>query len=137
MVKLKIKNKSFGYTECVFSNSYQVGDLLNMLSDISSDAIHAVKSIKVEADKNIIGKEYEVYDNSYCINIASGEKALLAKCACISSELEASFIIVNKPYVQRVKTFFDNSVDCLFVNVKSTKTGKVYRVLFGENAVRG
>ena len=135
MVNLKIKS-NFGYFDCV-CNCHQANDLLDMLSEIPNDAIHAVKSIKVEADKNVIGKEYEVYDNSYCINIASGKHALLAKCACISSELGAKFIVANKPYVQRVGTFIDKSVYRLFVNVESTKTGSVYRVLFSENAVRG
>lgn len=135
MVNLKIKS-NFGYFDCV-CNCHQANDLLDMLSEIPNDAIHAVKSIKVEADKNIIGKEYEVYDNSYCINIASGKNAELTKRVRIESELGAKFIVANRPYVQRVKTFFDKSVYRLFVNVESTTTGSVYRVLFSENAVRG
>lgn len=76
----------------------------------------------------MIGKLYDPYDNSYCINVRTGESALLTKGVCDEDERCASFTIVCEPYKEKI--YFCGPHIETFVNVKSSKTGNIYRTLF-------
>ena len=89
---------------------------------------------------NIKGKYYIPEDNSWCINVNTQEDAFIAKDCCNQSEKDAIFIIDKAPYIAKVE--FDvhenEKRKCVktFVNVKSLKTGNIYRVLYNINNVQ-
>ena len=77
---------------------------------------------------------YKISDNSYCINVETGERAWLVQehdeyYSPDKNEDGALFEIVSEPYVEQVKIFYKYE-DRTFINVKSSLTGNVYRVLF-------
>lgn len=134
MIKLMIEDNVYNKFECVFTDSYRATNLLMMLSSIRKDATYSVKDIKVETDKEVIGKEYGVYDNSYCINLANGKHSYLvqkdgAYYSPDEDEKGAKFIIIKKPYIEKITNAI-GSFYHIFVNVVSTKTGNFYRVLY-------
>lgn len=136
MVKLTIEGHVYNKFECVLTDSYRASDLLDMLSSIHKDETYSVKNIEVETDKEVLGREYDVCDNSYCINLANGKSANLAQdyYSTDKDERGAKFVIIKKPYVKKVTTAV-GSFYHIFVNVVSTKTGNFYRVLYNENHV--
>lgn len=139
MIKLTIEGKVYNKFECVLADSYRTNDLLMMLSSIKEKETYSVKNIKVETDKEVLGREYDVRDNSYCINLANGQSADLvqreSEYYCPDKdEKGANFIIIKKPYVKKVSNSL-GSFYHIFVNVVSTKTGNFYRVLYHENHV--
>ena len=85
----------------------------------------------------IIGKLYEPYDNSFCINCRNGKSALLVQLdngfTPDREERGATFIIMCKPYDEDV--YFCGVRTYTFVNVKSSNTGNIYRTLFNEKSV--
>lgn len=136
MIKLTIEGNVYNKVTCVLENSYRANDLLRMLSSIPTNDTYSIKNIKVEIDKEILGKEYNVCDNSYCINLANGKDAALVQkvesyYSPDKNEKGARFFIVKEPYIER--THFDFYV--IFINVVSTKTGNIYRVTYNENCV--
>lgn len=140
MIKLKIKNRVSCEFECVLSDSYRALDLLRMLSSINEDEIYSVENIEIETDKNVLGKKYEVRDNSFCINLENGKESHLLQVKdehYVPNEDEdgAKFIIVKNPYVKKVCVPCVGNFYMIFVNVMSTKTGKFYRVTYNENSV--
>ena len=80
--------------------------------------------------KPSVGDFFKPFDNSYCIDLETGEQAYITPTYCYPCELGASFKIVNEPYWSLAKNVFDIFNPYLFVNVISTKTGRYYRVLF-------
>lgn len=82
---------------------------------------------------------YKVFDNSYCINIENGNFANLVQdhdeyYSPDKNEDGATFEIVSEPYVEQVN-IFSKYEDRTFVNVKSSLTGNVYRVLYEEGEI--
>lgn len=139
MIKLTIEGHVYNKFECILEDSYRANDLLKMLSSIRKDETYSVKNIKVETDKDVLGREYDVCDNGYCINLANGKNAYLVQreSACYSpdkDEKDARFFIVKKPYIKKV-TNAVGSFYHIFVNVISTNTGNIYRVTYNENCV--
>ena len=139
MIKLTIEGKVYNKFECVLADSYRANDLLRMLSSIHKDDTYSVKNIEVEIDKDILGKEYDVCDNSYCINLANGKNTYLVQkvgpyYSPDKDEKDARFIIVKKPYIKKV-TNAVGSFYLIFVNVVSTKTGNIYRVTYNDGCV--
>ena len=78
-----------------------------------------------------VGDFFKPFDNSYCIDLETGNDAYLTPGYCWYYEGSASFKIVEKPYWTLAKNLFGKFTPYLFVNVISTKTGRYYRVLFG------
>ena len=83
---------------------------------------------------------YNISDNSYCINITNGNKALLVQIhddyyTPDIDEDGAKFEIVSEPYSQEVFTGYKDYVTEIFINIKSTLTGNIYRVLYYENNI--
>ena len=83
---------------------------------------------------------YNISDNSYCINIVNGNKVLLVQehdedYSPNKYEDGAKFEIVSKPYSQEVFTGYKDYVTEMFINVKSSLTGNIYRVLYYENNI--
>ena len=79
---------------------------------------------------------YRVYDNSYCININTGICANLvqehdAYYRPDPSEDGAIFTICSNPYDKYIKIYGLKK----FINVKSSRTGNIYRVLYNESAI--
>ena len=84
---------------------------------------------------------YKVGDNSYCINISTGNYASLVQAhdawySPDKNEDGALFEVVSKPYEEHIyeinpyyKHYYGRKT---FVNVKSSLTGNVYRVLYYE-----
>lgn len=139
MIKLMIEGHIYNKFECTLADSYRANDLLKMLSSIHKDETYSVKNIKVETDKEVLGREYDVCDNSYCINLANGKRAQLVQkdgpyYSPDEDEKGAKFIIVKKPYIKKV-TDAIGSFYHIFVNVVSTNTGNFYRVTYNENCV--
>lgn len=139
MIKLTIEGKVYNEFDCVLTDSHRANDLLMMLSSIPNDRTYSVKNIKVETDKEVIGREYDVCDNSHCINLANGKRASLVQrkekyYSPDAAEDGAKFIIIRKPYIEKV-TNAVGSFYYIFVNVVSTKTGNFYRVIYHENFV--
>lgn len=134
MIKLTIEGKVYNKFECVLENSYRANDLLRMLSSIPMHNTYSVKNIKVETDKEVLGREYNVCDNSYCTNLANGKHTHLVQKAGPyyspdENEKGAKFIIIKKPYIEKITNTI-GSFYHIFVNVVSTKTGNFYRVLY-------
>ena len=77
-----------------------------------------------------VGDFFKPFDNSYCIDLETGNDAYLTPGYCWDYEVGASFKIVEEPYWSLVKNVFGKFTPYLFVNVISTKTGRYYRVLF-------
>lgn len=139
MIKLMIEGHVYNKFDCVLEDSYRANDLLKMLSSIHKDETYSVKNIKVETDKEVLGREYDVCDNSYCINLANGKNAWLVQkdgpyYSPDENEKDARFFIVKKPYIKKV-TNAVGSLYCIFINVVSTNTGNIYRVCYKENCV--
>lgn len=80
--------------------------------------------------KPSVGDLFKPFDNSYCIDLETGNQAYLTPTYCCPCEVGASFKIVDEPYWSLAKNVFDIFSPYLFVNVISTKTGRYYRVLF-------
>lgn len=83
---------------------------------------------------------YEVNDNSYCINVITREQALLVqghdnRYSPSKNEDGAIFEIVSEPYYEAVKTIGDKYKTYEFINVKSSLTGNVYRVIYRKSQV--
>jgi len=83
---------------------------------------------------------YEVFDNSYCINIKTGKYASLVQdhdewYSPNKNEDGAIFEIVSDPYYDSVNIIGDEFKTCNFINVKSSLTGNVYRVLYRESKI--
>ncbi len=82
---------------------------------------------------------YKISDNSYCINIETGEPAWLVQqhygyYSPDKNEDGAIFEIVSEPYVEHVK-ILSEYIDRTFINVKSSLTGNIYRVLYCEDHI--
>lgn len=140
MIKLTIESKLYTNFECVLSDIFRANDLLNMLSSIPDNNNYSVKNIEIETDKQLIGREYDVRDNSYCINLCSGECASLVQkkdkyYTPDAAEDGAKFIIVKNPYIKKVINDGIGSFYHIFINVVSTKTGNFYRVTYNESCV--
>lgn len=139
MIKLMIEGHVYNKFECTLEDSYRANDLLKMLSSIHKDETYSVKNIKVETDKEVLGREYDVCDNSYCINLANGKHAQLvqrenAYYSPDKDEKDSRFFIVKKPYIKKVTNAI-GSFYHIFVNVVSINTGNIYRVTYNENCV--
>ena len=138
-MKLIVKGKAYTRFECKCT-SWSAEELLKMLSQIDEDNIYSPEKIEVESEiKDIIGKRYHISDNSYIIDIATKESASLVQAvnkfySPDEDEFGSDFIICSFPYVERSNGIFNHYH--VFVNVVSTKTKKVYRVLFMEGHVR-
>ncbi len=81
---------------------------------------------------------YRVYDNSFCINVDTGVSALLVQEYDMfypyrpdKNEDGAVFTICSNPYDKYIDIYGLKK----FINVKSSKTGNIYRVLFKESAI--
>ena len=151
MIKLAIEGYFGDKFECVLTSSntanYMVDKLLKMLSsfqfhkDETYSVKDSVKNIEIETDKKVLGKEYNVCDNSYCINLADWKNAALVQKETMyyspdEGEKGAKFIICKKPYIEKVYDVMGNgSFYYIFVNVVSTNTGNIYRVCYNENCV--
>ena len=77
-----------------------------------------------------VGDFFKPFDNSYCIDLETGNDAYITPGYCWYYEVGASFKIVEEPYWSLV-SMLGIFTPYLFVNVISTKTGRYYRVLFG------
>lgn len=77
-----------------------------------------------------VGDLFKPFDNSYCIDLETGEQSYITPAYCCPCEVGALFKIVDEPYWALAKNVFDIFTPYLFVNVISTKTGRYYRVLF-------
>ena len=80
---------------------------------------------------------YRVYDNSFCINVNTGASALLVQhhddwlYKPDVKENGAIFTICSDPYEEYIDLYGFRK----FINVKSSRTGYIYRVLFNESAI--
>ena len=84
-----------------------------------------------EKRKVKVGDYFYPRDNSWCINLETGESAYICAGYCNEDEKYARFVIVEEPYWATVKTcFYNENVWYQFVTVKSLKTGKYYRTIF-------
>ena len=79
--------------------------------------------------------KYNPIDNSWCINLATREGAYLASRYCDKKEINAEFEIVSEPYDEVIIDRFIHITIFVrkFVNVKSSKTGNIYRTLYYPN----
>ena len=140
MIKLTIEGDVYNKFECALEDSYRANDLLKMLSSIPTNETYSVKSIKVKTDVNLVGKEYDVCDNSYCINLSNGKDAWLVQKESAyyspdKGEKDARFFIVKEPYIEKINVRPFGDFYVIFVNVVSTKTGNIYRVTYNEGCV--
>lgn len=92
---------------------------------------------------NIIGKRYYPMDNSYCIDLHTGKKSLICQDFDthytkdkVGDEYGAEFTITKNPYINPVFSGIGNrELLETFVDVKSSLTGREYRVLYNEKRV--
>lgn len=80
---------------------------------------------------------YRVYDNSFCINLETGNHASLVQqhdewYSPDEKEDGALFKKVSEPYVEDIYECGYHYGNKEFINVKSTFTGNTYRVLYSE-----
>lgn len=138
MMKLIVKGKAYTNFECECT-IYSANELLRMLSQIDEDNIYAPIAFEVKSEiKDIIGKKYNIIDNSYIIDIFTKESASLVQkenkwYKPDKEENGSTFIICSNPYIERDGYVFNQYH--IFVNVVSIKTNKVYRVLFNEGQI--
>lgn len=95
--------------------------------------------MKIETDAKLLGNEYHICDNSFCINIANNKQAFLIQeknYFYLPDEIEdgASFFIVKEPYIEKVQAV-GGDYFIVFINVMSKKTGNVYRVVYNDDSV--
>lgn len=92
--------------------------------------------------ESIIGKLYEPDDNSYCINVVTRKKALIVQRSSDDyygyhpypiEENGAAFTIVSEPYIDMVD--FPEKKEYTFINVQSSNTNSIYRLLFNKNFI--
>lgn len=81
---------------------------------------------------------YKVYDNSFCVNAETGKHALLVQdhddCSFYRPDAQedgAIFTVCSDPYEE----YIDKWGLYKFINVKSSKTVNIYRVLYKESAI--
>lgn len=94
-------------------------------------------------EKSVIGKYYYPFDNSYCINCSNNKSALIVQrnesfdgtYYPNKEEDGASFTIVSEPY-EEIVNFLGKDYKYIFVKVKSSLTGNIYRTLYNEFRVR-
>ena len=82
---------------------------------------------------SIIGNYYRPIDNSFCINCRTGKKVHIVQVHddYYFPDIEedgANFKIVTEPYEEEI--YFEGLRPYTFINVKSSKTGNIYRTLF-------
>ena len=91
--------------------------------------------------KNILNKYYVPYDNSYCVEYTNNKQSYLMpwldnnEFNPTKEEIKALFTIVSIPYTKMIKTLCGKMEELTYVNVKSSITDKVYRVLFNEKGI--
>ena len=79
MMKLIVKGKAYTNFECECT-IYSANELLRMLSQIDENNIYAPIAFEVKSEiKDIIGKKYNIIDNSYIIDIFTKESASLVQ----------------------------------------------------------
>ena len=83
---------------------------------------------------------YRVYDNSFCRNIKTSNPASLVQqhdewYSPDKNEDGARFEIVSDPYVEYIVEGGHEYGNKDFINVKSTLTGNIYRVLYNKHAI--
>lgn len=94
--------------------------------------------------ESIIGKLYRPSDNSYCINVETKKMAFIVQKMpydyddeyynpCPIEEDGATFKIVSEPYEDEVD--FPEKKKYTFINVQSSNTNSIYRVLFHKFCV--
>lgn len=71
----------------------------------------------------LIGKEYQVYDYSYCVNLSTNEKAN------INTMGGMRFIITSQPYTKRIRNIIGELKPYKFINIRGENKNE-YRVLF-------
>ena len=71
-------------------------------------------------------------DNSYCIDLETGKDACLFGPCCRLDEKDAKFFAAGEPYIDTCNTHFDGDRRRWFINVRSSKTKKLYRILFSK-----
>ena len=83
-----------------------------------------------------IGLRYYPEDNSYCVRKSDGQPALLVQSDPedkwyhpTNNEEGAVFTTVSEPYKETVRCVFTSHTH-EFIDVKSSNTGRIYRVLF-------
>lgn len=81
---------------------------------------------------------YKVGDNSYCININTRNYASLVQAhdemySPDEDEDGAVFEVVSEPYEEDIYEFNYHYGMKTFINVKSSLTGNIYRVLYFKN----
>ena len=91
--------------------------------------------------KNILNKYYVPYDNSYCVEYTTNKESYLLpwldsnEFNSTKEEIQALFTIVSMPYTTIIKSICGKKEELTFINVKSSTTDKVYRVLFNEKGI--
>lgn len=91
--------------------------------------------------ENILNKYYVPYDNSYCVEYTTNKNSYLLpwldsnEFNPTKEEIKAVFTIVTVPYTTMLENTCGEMKERTFVNVKSSITDKVYRVLFFKNGI--
>lgn len=137
MIKIKVIGR-FGINnyEVSLKDSFNADKFLSSISAINNDNTYAPYNVSIETEYNVVGKFYRVGDNSYCINMRNGNRALLYQPKNpYYEEYGAKFTIVTEPYIEKVNVPSIGMFYRVFVNVQSNKTKNVYRVLFNENNI--
>lgn len=83
---------------------------------------------------------YRVYDNSFCRNIKNGNPAALVQqhdewYSPEKNEDGALFEVVSEPYIEDIYECGYHYGKKEFINVKSTFTGNIYRVLYIKQCI--
>lgn len=83
-----------------------------------------------------MGSNYRVFDNSFVINVNTGLYTALVQQHTNfynpdEKEDGATFTICSDPYNEYISIYGWRK----FINVKSSKTGNIYRVLFDTSAI--
>ena len=83
---------------------------------------------------------YRVFDNSFCINVENGNPASLVQehdnyYSPDKNEDGALFEVVSEPYVENLRAYGYHYIKRKFINVKSTFTGNIYRVLYNKYSI--
>lgn len=77
--------------------------------------------------QTLIGRKYQIKDNSYISEIINGEKK---KYYCDLHN--QTMVIVSQPYLTTIKRIGLEPQECRMVQVQSLQTGFIYEVLFNE-----
>ncbi|MBD5584403.1 MAG: hypothetical protein HDQ88_04925 [Clostridia bacterium] len=96
-------------------------------------------TLKITIPISIVGRRYEVRDNSWIRNVITNEDAYLFASNSIletySNYDDGKLTIVSEPYTDAIECPIGEFIKRTFINVHSNKTNNIYRTLYVKDNI--